>query len=130
MASLFGFEFKRVTPEEPPVSFAPQSNDDGAVVVAAGGAYGTFVDLDGTARTESELVAKYREISLQPEIEMAIDDIVNEAITHDVTGRTVDLVLDKLKQPEAVKKKILEEFENILDMLNFGNLSDDLFKRC
>ena len=64
-----------------------------------------------------------------PELEQAIDDIVNEAITHDVTGRSVDIVLDKLKQPDAVKKKILEEFENILRMLNFGNLADDLFKR-
>jgi hypothetical protein len=64
-----------------------------------------------------------------PELEMAIDDIVNEAITHDVTGRTVDIITDKLKQPETVKKKIHEEFQNILKMLNFGNLSDDLFKR-
>ena len=68
-------------------------------------------------------------MSNHPELEMAIDDIVNEAISHDDSGRTVNLVLDKLKQPEAVKKKILEEFENILRMLNFGNLSDDLFKR-
>jgi hypothetical protein len=64
-----------------------------------------------------------------PELEMAIDDIVNEAITHDVSGRTVDIITDKLKQPDSVKKKIHEEFENILKMLNFGNLSDDLFKR-
>jgi hypothetical protein len=64
-----------------------------------------------------------------PELEMAIDDIVNEAISHDESGRTVNIVLDKLKQPDAVKKKIVEEFENILRMLNFGNLSDDLFKR-
>jgi len=64
-----------------------------------------------------------------PELEMAIDDIVNEAITHDVTGRTVDIVLDKLKQPEAIKKKIIEEFDTILKLLNFNNLSDDLFKR-
>ena len=68
-------------------------------------------------------------MSNHPELEMAIDDIVNEAISHDDSGRTVNIVLDKLKQPETVKKKIIEEFENILRMLNFGNLSDDLFKR-
>jgi hypothetical protein len=62
-------------------------------------------------------------------LEQAIDDIVNEAITHDVTGRTVDIVTDKLKQPETVKRKIKEEFENVLKMLNFSNLADDLFKR-
>jgi hypothetical protein len=60
---------------------------------------------------------------------MAIDDIVNEAITHDESGRTLDIVLDKLKQPETIKKKIAEEFENILKLLNFSNLADDLFKR-
>lgn len=59
---LFGFEIKRKD-ETPIESFAPRVNDDGAVVVAAGGAYGTYIDLDGTARTESELVSKYREIS-------------------------------------------------------------------
>ena len=68
-------------------------------------------------------------MSNHPELEMAIDDIVNEAISHDDSGRTVNIVLDKLKQPETVKKKITEEFENVLRMLNFGNLSDDLFKR-
>jgi hypothetical protein len=62
-------------------------------------------------------------------LDQAIDDIVNEAITHDASGRTVDIVLDKLKQPESVKKKINEEFENVLKMLNFSNLADDLFKR-
>jgi hypothetical protein len=60
---------------------------------------------------------------------MAIDDIVNEAITHDESGRTLDIVLDKLKQPDTIKKKIAEEFENILKLLNFSNLADDLFKR-
>ena len=64
-----------------------------------------------------------------PELEMAIDDIVNEAITHDESGRTLDIVLDKLKQPDTIKKKIAEEFENILKLLNFSNLADDLFKR-
>jgi hypothetical protein len=68
-------------------------------------------------------------MSNHPELDQAIDDIVNEAITHDATGRTVDIVLDKLKQPENVKKKIAEEFENVLKMLNFSNLADDLFKR-
>ena len=67
MVQLFGYEIKRKN-EKPLESFAPELKDDGAVVVAAGGAYGTFVDLAGTARTESELVAKYREISLQPEL--------------------------------------------------------------
>ena len=116
-------------PEQPSFALPTPAIDDGAVTITQNAYYGTYVDLEGSIRNELELITRYREMANHPELEMAIDDIVNEAITHDVTGRTVDIVLDKLKQPEAVKKKILEEFENILDMLNFGNLSDDLFKR-
>ena len=132
---LFGFtlgskDVVRVqSPEQPSFALPTPAIDDGAVTITQNAYYGTYVDLEGSIRNELELITRYREMANHPELEMAIDDIVNEAITHDVTGRTVDLVLDKLKQPEAVKKKILEEFENILDMLNFGNLSDDLFKR-
>ena len=125
--NLFGFEIKRKN-EEPIESFAPEIKDDGAVVVAAGGAYGTFVDLDGTARTESELVAKYREISLQPEIEQAIDDIVNEAIDAD-SEEVVNLNTDKLEYGDKVKELIREEFSNVLDLFNFQTEAYDIFKR-
>ena len=124
---LFGFEIKRKN-EEPLESFAPEIKDDGAVVVAAGGAYGTFIDLDGTARSESELVAKYREISLQPELEMAIDDIVNEAIDAD-SDQIVTLNTDKLEYGDKVKDLIREEFDNVLDLFNFQNESYEIFKR-
>ena len=132
---LFGFTLgsKDVVQEQKPEqrSFALPNDalDDGAVTITQNAYYGTYVDLEGSVRNELELITRYREMANHPELEQAIDDIVNEAITHDVTGRTVDLVLDNLKQPESVKKKILEEFENVLKMLNFSNLSDDLFKR-
>ena len=79
MARLFGFEIKRTQDEanNTPSSFAPPANDDGATVVAEGGVFGTYVDLEGTARTEAELVNKYREIALQPEVEAAIEDVFN-----------------------------------------------------
>lgn len=124
---LFGFEIKRKD-EEPLESFAPEIKDDGAVVVAAGGAYGTYIDLDGTARTEAELVAKYREISLQPELEMAIDDIVNEAIDTDA-DKVVQINLDNIEYSDQIKNKITEEFTTILEMLNFQNEAYETFKR-
>jgi hypothetical protein len=128
MVQLFGFEIKRKN-EEPLESFTPEIKDDGAVIVAAGGAYGTYIDLDGTARTEAELVAKYREISLQPELEMAIDDIVNEAIDTDADD-VVQINLDKITQyGDPVKNKIREEFDNVLDLLNFQTEAYELFKR-
>ena len=132
---LFGFTLGKqdVTqvqdPDQRSFVTPTSTNDDGAITITQNAYYGTYVDLEGAVRNEIELITRYREMANHPELEMAIDDIVNEAISHDETGRTVNLVLDKLKQPESIKKKILEEFENILRMLNFSNLADDLFKR-
>jgi hypothetical protein len=132
---LFGFTLGKKdvvqvqSPEQPSFALPTPALDDGAVTITQNAYYGTYVDLEGSIRNELELITRYREMANHPELEMAIDDIVNEAISHDEAGRTVNIVLDKLKQPDAVKKKIVEEFENILRMLNFGNLSDDLFKR-
>jgi len=132
---LFGFTLgkqdivRAQSPEQPSFALPNEAMDDGAVTITSNPYYGTYVDLEGAVRNELELITRYREMANHPELEMAIDDIVNEAITHDVTGRTINIVLDKLKQPETVKKKIIEEFETVLKMLNFGNLSDDLFKR-
>ena len=128
MVQLFGFEIKRKAEENSLESFAPPVNDDGAVIVAAGGAYGTYVDLDGTARTESELVSKYREIALEADIERAVDDIVNEAIDSDA-DEVVSINTDKVKYGDPVKKKIQEEFNTVLELLDFQNQAYDIFKR-
>jgi hypothetical protein len=132
---LFGFTIgkkdvvQQQPAEQPSFALPTEALDDGAVTITQNAHYGTYVDLEGAVRNELELITRYREMSNHPELDAAIDDIVNEAISHDVTGRTVDIVLDKLKQPENVKRKISEEFENVLKMLNFSNLADDLFKR-
>ena len=132
---LFGFTLgnKDVVqvekPEQP--SFTPpnQTLDDGAVTITQNAHYGTYVDLEGSVRNELELITRYREMANHPECEMAINEIVNESITHDDDGTVVDLVMDNLKQPDSIKKKIHEEFDTVLKMLNFSNLADDLYKR-
>ena len=132
---LFGFTLGKKdivqvqAPEQASFALPTESMDDGAVTITRNAHYGTYVDLEGSVRNEIELVSRYREMANHPELEMAIDDIVNEAITHDDSGRTLDIVLDKLKQPDSIKKKIAEEFDNVLKLLNFRNLADDLFKR-
>jgi hypothetical protein len=126
---LFGFEFKRNEPVEAAPSFAPKEADDGAVIVAAGGAYGTYIDLDGTVRTEAELVTKYREMSLQPEIDTAVDEIVNESISVD-EETMVSINLDDLEDlPERVKKAIRDEFVTVLKLLNFNNQGYEIYRR-
>lgn len=132
---LFGFTLgskdvvKAEKPEQASFALPSATVDDGAVTVTQNAYYGTYVDLEGSVRNEIELITRYREMSNHPECQMAIDEIVNEAITHDDRGKVVDIVLDNLKQPETIKKKIAEEFNNVLKMLNFSNLADDLFKR-
>ena len=135
MAQLFGFEIVRKKEAEEKaqpdrlVTFAPEIKDDGAVVVAEGGVFGTYLDLEGSARTESDLVAKYREMSLQPEVESAIDDIVNEFVSYDSDYKLVDINLDDLEFGNKVKDKIREEFKNIVQLLDFNNSGYEIVRR-
>jgi len=132
---LFGFTLGQKDivqvekPDQASFTLPTEAIDDGAVTITQNAHYGTYVDLEGSARNEIELITRYREMSNHPECDMAIDEIVNEAITHTENGEVLKIVLDNLKQPETIKKKILEEFNNIQKMLNFSNLADDLFKR-
>ncbi len=132
---LFGFTLGRKDvvevekPEQASFALPTEAINDGAVTITQNAHYGTYVDLEGSVRNELELITRYREMSNHPECDMAIDEIINEAIAHDDEGRVVKLILDKLKQPESVKKKITEEFESIQRLLNFNNLADELFRR-
>ena len=130
--SLFGFEISRKKGEEEQSlqpTFSPPSNEDGALTISSAAYYGTYVDLDGTAKNEVELISRYREMAMQPEIESAIDDIMNEAIVQDDDGKIIEIVLDDLDQPEKIKKAIKEEFHTILRLLNYKNMAQDIFRR-
>ena len=132
---LFGFTLgqkdivQKEKPEQASFALPTQALDDGAVTITQNAHYGTYVDLEGSVRNELELITRYREMSNHPECDQAITEIVDEAICHDDDGKVVDINLDNLKQPETIKKKITEEFTNILNMLNFSNLADDIFRR-
>jgi len=130
--SLFGFEISRRKSEEEQSaqpSFTPPSNEDGALTISSAAYYGTYVDLDGTAKNEVELISRYREMAMQPEIESAIDDIMNEAVVQDDDGKIIEIVLDDLEQPEKIKKAIKEEFSTILRLFNYKNMAQDIFRR-
>lgn len=110
-------------------SFAPPQQDDGAVTVQTGSYYGTYVDLDGVSRNEVELISRYREMAMQPEIESAMDDIVNEAIVVNEDGEILELNLDDVKISSATKKKIIEEFDYICRLLNWKDMAHEIFRR-
>jgi hypothetical protein len=130
--SLFGFTIARNKDEESASveqSFTPPANDDGALTITSAAYYGTYVDLDGTAKNDVELISRYREMAMQPEIESAIDDIIGEAICQDDDGKIIKLVLDDLDQPEKIKRAIKAEFSTVLKLLNYTNMAQDIFRR-
>jgi hypothetical protein len=132
MAELFGFTIARKKEEkdqEKTPSIVAPTIEDGSIEIAPGGAYGTYVDLEGKAKNEGELVTKYREMSVQPECDNAIQDVVNEAIVVDELEGPVEINMDKLKQPASIKKKIIENFQDILRMLDFNNNGYDVFRK-
>jgi hypothetical protein len=130
--NLFGFQISRQktdVDQQSEKTFAPPSNEDGALTISSAAYYGTYVDLDGTAKNEVELISRYREMAMQPEIESAIDDIINEAIVQNDNGKSIRIVMDDLKQPEKIKRAIEEEFSIVLRLLNYQNMATDTFRR-
>ena len=132
--NLFGWEIvkkKGLTPESQP-SIAPPQHDDGAYTInssAMGGYYGTYLNLETAFKNENELISRYRTMAMQPECEQAIDDICNEAIVRDEEGKSVQIILDQLRQPDDIKEMIREEFRAVLRMLDFDNAGADIFRR-
>lgn len=120
---LFGWEIKRGEDEQQLPSFIEDNKDEGAINVgnAMGGAYGMLLDMEGTARSESEIVTRYRSMLQAAEIHTAVDEIVNEAISVDSHERVVEVVLDDLEVSDSLKTKIRDEFDNVLTLLDFSN---------
>ena len=134
--SLFGWQITRAagnqTVEQQAPAIAAPVTDDGAYTINAGslgGYYGTYLNLESAFKNENELISRYRTMAMQPEVEAAIDEIVNEAIVHDEKGMTVEIVLDELEQPDNVKEMIRQEFKALLRMLDFDNNGHDIFRR-
>lgn len=128
--NIFGFSFKKTKEDkklEKVESFVLPQNQDGAVTVdtvAGAGAYGAYIDFDATIKNEFELVTRYRELALLPDVDRAIDDIINEMIVLDSNSpeiESVKLDLEHVGASKNIKKKILNEFENILQLLDWKN---------
>ena len=116
---IFGFEIKRKSAEDNAPSFVPPINDDGAQVLEIGqGGYavggglssGQYLDMEGGVKSEQELIIRYRQMSLIPEVDMAIDDIVQEAISSNDLDSPVGIKLDSTKFSDSIKSKIRDEF--------------------
>ena len=128
---LFGWSFKKkaIESNKKPVSFAAENEDGAYEISPTGGYFGQYMDLGGDKfQSDRDLIMKYRSISQYPEVDMAIEDICNEAIT-DESGIIVKLNLDALDQKDSVKELIMEEFDRILSLTNFSMTAYDTFRR-
>ena len=129
MAELFGFKFERVRDSKGAEKITPPTADDGTIDVAGGGFYGQILDSDGRERTEQDLIRRYRDIAQQPECDSAIEDIVNEGIVSNERDQAVSVVLDRLPYTASIKKKVREEFDNVLKLMDFDTRGHDIFRR-
>ena len=131
MAELFGFEIKRKKEKELPSVVAPSPNDGSTVTssVNAGAYYSLVVDLEGIVKNENDLIRRYREVAQYPDCDCAIDDIVNEAIVVEEDSEAIKIIVDDTKVSDSIKKKIRDEFHEVLRLTKFGDKGHDLFRQ-
>ena len=130
MAEFFGFKITRDKPKsDPKQNFSTPQAEDGTQVVAAGGYFASHLDMEGNAKTEADLIRRYREISIHPECDMAIEDIVNEAIVSNENKQAVRLMTDNVPYGRDIKRRLEEEFTEILRLLQFNSRGHELFRR-
>ena len=131
--SLFGFEIKKAKKKEEekaPSIVPPRDDEGGSYATASGSHYGQYLNLgDDDSKDNYQLIMKYRGNAMHPEVDAAIEDIVNEAITGSQLEQTLDINLEDVKAPDRIKKVIKEEFDKIYGMLNFKELGHDIFRR-
>jgi len=128
---LFGFSIGRVDKDaKNKESFALPEPEDGALEVApTGGAYGTYVDLEGTSKNETELINKYREMATFPECDQAIDDVVNEAVVANREESPVSVSLEKSNLSDTIKESIKNEFKELIRLLDFRKVGYEMFRK-
>jgi len=129
MARLFGFSIED-SERTPPgvVSPIPPNNNDGNEHYVSSGFFGSYVDIEGVYKTETDLIRRYRQMSLYPECDSAIEDIVNEAIVADTNDSPVEIELSNLNASDGLKKRIREEFKYILELLDFDKKAHEIFR--
>ena len=129
MAKLFGFSIEDTEPLSPGVvSPVPPNTEDGNDHYMSSGFFGTSLDIEGVYKTEIDLLKRYREMSLHPECDSAIEDIVNEAIVSDSNDSPIQIELSNLNASDGIKKKIREEFKYILSLLDFDKKSHEIYR--
>ena len=129
MAKLFGFSIEDDDKKKKGIiSPVAPNNEDGADYFLSSGFYGQYVDIEGVFKTEFDIVKRYRDMSLHPECDTAIEHVVNEAIVSDMNDSPVEIDLDNLNIGQPLKKVIRQEFKKVKDLLEFDKKSHEIFR--
>ena len=129
MAKLFGFSIgDKEKKSNSIISPVPKNNEDGVDNFITSSFYGSYLDIEGQFRTESDLIKRYREMSLHPECDGAIEDVINEAIVSDLYDSPIEIELSNLNASDKLKKIIREEFKNIKEILDFDKKSHEILR--
>ena len=126
---LFGFEIAKKTDNKNKSFVIPDNLDGATQIVEAGGILGHYLDTGIDAKDENVLIKKYREMSMSQEVDLAISDVVNEAVVHEDGKPTVAISLDNVEQSDGIKTKISNEFKQLLKLLDFNKTGSDLFRK-
>ena len=129
MAKLFGFSIEDSQKKSASIiSPVPKNNEDGVDSYISSGFYGQYVDIEGAYRSEYDLIKRYREMALHPEVDGAIEDVVNEAIVSDLYDSPVQIELSNLRASEPLKAKIREEFKYLKEVMDFDKKCHEIFR--
>ena len=130
MAEIFGFEIKRKKNTEQKGAVVAPAADDGSTLISSStaGYYGMTIDIEGVIKNENDLIRRYRQVSQYSDCDNAISDIVNEAITSNSDESPIDIVLDDVELSDSIKKKIVDEFSNVLKLYRFNEKGHDMFR--
>ena len=129
MAKLFGFKIEKDDEQSKSVvSPVPQNKEDSSDYYVSSGFYGQYVDIDGVFKSEFELIKRYREMALHPEVDSAIEDIINEAIVSDQNDSPVEIDLENLPASEKLKELVREEFKSIKEIMDFDKKCHEILR--
>ena len=129
MAKLFGFKIEKDDENaKSVVSPVPQNQEDSSDYYVSSGFYGQYVDIDGVFKSEFELIKRYREMALHPEVDSAIEDIINEAIVSDQNDSPVEIDLENLPASEKLKELVREEFKSIKEIMDFDKKCHEILR--
>ena len=126
MPKLFGFKIQNSEDDRSKksvVSPVPENQEDSSDFYVSSGFYGQYVDIEGVYKSEADLIKRYREMALHPEVDGAIEDIINEAIVSDQNDSPVQIDLSNTPASDRLKTLIRDEFKYIKEILDFD-------KRC